>query len=294
MAHAFAHLLFREHELEAPALGFDQRITILLLHLLLLLGQVHAHFFEKEMTLQWHIEHADDDKGDDRSHGKRLQGGNHHLPETGFAAGRCLEQRPDEATQDAPEGGGQDDDLGQTLAELDHVFCREDAFRTLHRADVVELQFHALKREYRTLRCRHSHHHGDGTNHDKERYGGRHQHINGAVHRALPSFGGRLLGGGGNDVDQLYQTISHHGPPEQQVEHGGEQREARHEVLAVGGLSLAAGVSELLLRCREGFFFRFVVSHAGACRRSGCANARTILTSWRSRSRPVRRRLVLS
>src|SRR4029077_3522338 len=121
MAHAFAHLLFREHELEAPALGFNQRITILLLHLLLLLGQAHAHFAQKEMTLQWHVEHADDDKGDHRGHGKRLQGGNHHLPETAFAAGRCLEQRRDEATQDGPEGGGQDDDFGQTLDELDHV-----------------------------------------------------------------------------------------------------------------------------------------------------------------------------
>src|SRR5262249_54217054 len=132
----------------------------------------HAHFFEKEMTLQRHIEHTDDDKGDDRSQGKRLQGGNHHLPKTAFAAGRCLEQRLDEATQDGPEGGGQDDDLGQTLDEVDHVFCREDAFRTLHRADVVELHFHALKREYRTLRCRHSHHHGDGENQNKERHGG--------------------------------------------------------------------------------------------------------------------------
>ena len=39
MAHAFAHLLCRrEHELEAPALGLDQRIAFELLHLLLLLG----------------------------------------------------------------------------------------------------------------------------------------------------------------------------------------------------------------------------------------------------------------
>jgi hypothetical protein len=87
----------------------------------------------------------------------------------------------------------------------------------------------------------------------------------------------------GNDVDELHQTIAHHRPPEQQVEHGGEHCEARHEVLAVGRFSLAAGVSELLLRCREGFFFRFVVSHAGACRRSGRASAHTILTSPRSR-----------
>jgi hypothetical protein len=73
------------------------------------------------MTLQRHVEYADDDKGDDRGHGKRLQGGNHHLPETAFAAGRCLEQRRDVAAQDGPEGDGHDDDFDETLDEFHHV-----------------------------------------------------------------------------------------------------------------------------------------------------------------------------
>src|SRR5205085_5291704 len=65
MAHAFFYLLSLQHELEAPARGLDLGISFLLLHLLLLLRQAHLHFFEKEMTLQRQVEHADDDKGDD-------------------------------------------------------------------------------------------------------------------------------------------------------------------------------------------------------------------------------------
>jgi hypothetical protein len=120
---------------------------------------------------------------------------------------------------------------------------------------VVELQFHGLKREYRAARRRHSHHHGDGENQGKERHGGHYQHIDGAVHRAWPGFGERPLGGGGNEVDELHQTIAHHRPLVQQIERGGEHREARHEVLAVGGLSLAARVSEASFAMPEGFFF---------------------------------------